>query len=242
MKKEVVLIIITIIFISLTISSILFFNINILKSQLNQSKNMLKNTQAEMDRLQTEKERATKDNEKLKANALSFVELNSKLQKEKDTAQKSQEEMKKIIKAREAVLKVVKSRFGELVKKIKGDKTKLSLQDKLNEEMNSLKKEMISLDSTLKKERALYHYNLGVAYSQAKFYDEAIDEYEKSLGYSSTNSDAHYNLGLLYENIKKDPEKAIEHYRKYLEIKPDAGDKEEVGGWIKKLQASIRAK
>jgi len=201
---------------------------------------MLKNSQEETERLQAEKERVSKDNDKLKANALSFVELNTKLQEEKDKAQKSQQELEKIIKTREDLLKTVKSRFRELVKKVEGDKNKLSLQGKLNEEMDFLKKKIISLDSTLKKERALYHYNLGVAYSQAKFYDEAIDEYEKSLKFGLSNAEAHYNLGLLYENIKKDSEKAIAHYRNYLKIKPDPEDKEEVESGIKKLEAIIR--
>ena len=48
------------------------------------------------------------------------------------------------------------------------------------------------------------------------------------------NPDAHYNLGLLYENHQKDPIKACLHYRKYLELKPQAEDKEEVENWIKR--------
>jgi tetratricopeptide (TPR) repeat protein len=43
------------------------------------------------------------------------------------------------------------------------------------------------MENKLKQERVLYHYNLGVAYSQAKFYDEAIDEYEKSLKFNANN-------------------------------------------------------
>jgi len=241
MKKVILLITISISIGLVIISFMLLSNINGLKSQLSQSKSTLKNSQEETERLQTEKERVAKDNDKLKANALSFVELNTKLQEETDKAQKSQQELEKVIKAREALLKTVKSRFRELEKKVEGDKTKLSLQDKLNEEMDSLKQKIISLDGTLKEERALYHYNLGVAYSQAKFYDEAIEEYEKSLKFSFSNADAHYNLGLLYENIKNDPEKALEHYHKYLEIKPQAVDKEEVESGIKKLEAIIRA-
>jgi tetratricopeptide (TPR) repeat protein len=50
------------------------------------------------------------------------------------------------------------------------------------------------------------------------------------------NADAHYNLGLLYKDVKQDPDKAIMHLSKYLELKPDAEDKEEVQGWIEKLK------
>jgi hypothetical protein len=40
----------------------------------------------------------------------------------------------------------------------------------------------------------------------------------------------------LYENPIGDTEKALEHYRKYLELKPNAEDSAEVEVWIKRLQ------
>jgi len=77
-----------------------------------------------------------------------------------------------------------------------------------------------------------------VAYSQAKLYEEAIFEYEESLKLNANNPEAHYNLGLLYENCIGETEKALEHYRKYLELKPNAEDSAEVEAWIKRLQGS----
>jgi len=50
------------------------------------------------------------------------------------------------------------------------------------------------------------------------------------------NPEAHYNLGLLYVNFKEYPERAIKHYRRYLELSPDSLDREEVIEWIKILE------
>ncbi|MFH1318611.1 MAG: hypothetical protein ABIH71_06320, partial [Candidatus Omnitrophota bacterium] len=64
----------------------------------------------------------------------------------------------------------------------------------------------------------------------------AVNAYEKSLSFESENAEAQYNLGLLYENFNLEPEKAILHYEKYLELKPDAVDKDEVLKWINRLK------
>jgi len=214
---------------------------NTLNSQLKQSSNLLQRVQAEIEELKAEKDKVTKEKEKLQADTLSYLALNTRLEEEKNKSQNNFEESKKMIMVREKELKGIKEKINDFEKQIAEKKAELSRKEGLVKEKEKLKRKMILVGNILKKERSLYHYNLGVAYSQAKLYDEAIEEYEKSLKYGSLNADAHYNLGLLYENIKKVPERAIEHYRKYLEIKPDAADKEEVVGWIKKLEAFIRA-
>lgn len=51
-------------------------------------------------------------------------------------------------------------------------------------------------------------------------YDEAINELNKVLEINPGNSEAYYNLGLIYEN-KNQYEKAREMYEKALSIDPD---------------------
>lgn len=209
---------------------------NTLNSQLKLSKNLLQRIQGEMEQLKEEKDKVTKEKEKLQADTVSYLAVNTRLEEEKNKSQKNFEESKRIIKAKEDELKVIKKKINDFEKQIEEKKAELSRQGELAKEKQELKRKIILLDNTLKKERALYHYNLGVAYSQAKFYDEAVGEYEESLKYNPSNPDAYYNLGLLYENIKKDTQSALEYYQKYLELKPDAKDKGEVTGWIKKLK------
>lgn len=211
-----------------------YVNISNLKTQLTQAKNRLNKIQAETAQLQTDKEDIAKDNKKLKAEISSYVASNEQLQGKQDELQQTKEEMDKTIKAKEDELKILKQKlekFKKENKELQTQQTKFFLRER-----DKLKNKVSSLDATLKEERALYHYNLGVAYSQIKFYAEAINEYEKSLMFNSNNPDAHYNLGILYGNFQGNPAKAKEHYRQYLELKPNAEDKAEVESWIKRIQ------
>lgn len=235
MKKTVL--IITVLFgagLLLTITLFSFFSANRLKSQLGQAQNMIQKTQEEMARLEQDKEKIDQDNEKLQQDAVSYVALNSKLQDEREKLQKDLEEAEKTIETREAVLERQRIKLQELERKIAKDKT--GQRGEAFKTREELQNKIASLEDTLNKERALYHYNLAVAYSQAGLYDQAIESYEKSLFSDSRNADAHYNLGLLYHNINQDRARAVEHYRRYLELKPDAEDKEEVLGWIENLE------
>ena len=109
----------------------------------------------------------------------------------------------------------------------KGKKRKLE-QEKLIEEAAALNSKLDSLESTLTQERGLYHYNLGVAYVRAQLYEEALAAYQKSLKFRPNNPEAHYNLGLLYGEVKQDPAIAAFYYRKYLELNPEAEDHEDI--------------
>jgi hypothetical protein len=38
----------------------------------------------------------------------------------------------------------------------------------------------------------------------------------------------------LYSDVKNDTKKAVEQYKEYLKLRPDAEDRDEVQGWIDK--------
>lgn len=237
MKKKFLILIIFISLILLLLVSLVFVTTYNLKIQLTQAKDRLKKIQAEMVQLQADKENMAEDNKKLKAEIISYVASNRQFQDKQDKLQQTIEEMAKTIKVKEGELKILKQGIEKLEEFKKKNKDAQTQQNKFFlRERDSLSKKVSSLEATLKKERALYHYNLGVAYSQMKFYAEAIKEYEKSLMFNSHNADAHYNLGFLYTNFQPKPVKAKEHYRKYLELKPNAEDRAEVENWIKIIQ------
>lgn len=234
--KQKILIIILLIFIAglLAISIISFGKTKTLGSQLDNTKQLLRRTDEEVKRVQAEKEKMAKDNEKLQADAASYMEINNGLQKEKEELDNKLIKAGKMIKAKEEGLKKANLKLEEVEKKIAKEQT--GTQENLVKEKKELEEKMRSLEETLQKERALFHYNLAVNYARSGLYDEAVEAYEKSLTYDPKNADAHYNLGLLYGNFKTDGQKAILHYRKYLELKPNADDREEVLGLIEKLK------
>jgi tetratricopeptide (TPR) repeat protein len=190
--------------------------------------------QEELARIEADKEKIAKEKEKLMVDRMFYAERNTDLQKDKEDLEKKFKEAKKIIGNKEADMLSITKKLEDLEQKT--TKGNINQQKIFLKERKELKEKARSLEATLQKERALYHYNLGVSYTQLKRYDEATEAYEKSLELDVNNADAHYNLGLLYKDVKQDPDKAIMHLSKYLELKPDAEDKEEVQGWIEKLK------
>lgn len=224
--------VILIIFIGLIIASTSFFyEKKAINSQLSQAKQLITKIQSELTNLQADKDKTLEENEKLQADAVSYLAINTKLQEEKDKLQKILDETQQVINTKEGSAQRAKLELGRLEKKITKEKEKQYKE--LVKQKEDLQKKIAMLESSIQKERTLYNYNLGVAYVQAGLYDDAIEAYEKSLKFDNNNPDAQYNLGLIYKNFKDDPEIARQHFLKYLELKPDAQDKDEVEGWIK---------
>ncbi|MCX5665631.1 MAG: tetratricopeptide repeat protein [Candidatus Omnitrophica bacterium] len=85
----------------------------------------------------------------------------------------------------------------------------------------------ISVQESAAEKGALYE-ELGTAYTKAGLYDQAIEAYKNSLVCDPNNADIHYYLGLLYQKSNKDVEKAVFHFKRYLYLKPDAKNREDV--------------
>lgn len=236
MKNKIVLIAVgAAALISLVLSGIfIILHINKLKSQLVQSNAMCQKVVSELERAEKEKDKMSAANEKLQADAVSYLAINSKLTEDKEGLAKNIKYAQETIEKKESSLQRMQKTLSEMENKAASYKT--YSDQKLMKDKKTLEKKMYAVQKTLKKERALYHYNLGVAYSQAKLYDEALDAYEKSVGFNPDNADAQYNLALLYETVQADPVKAVAHYRRYLELKPDSEDRDEVEGRINRLK------
>lgn len=109
------------------------------------------------------------------------------------------------------------------------------LLEKLNKENAALKKENDNLEQCIRaleeisrKEKASLNQELGAAYTKAKLFPLAIDAYLKSLSLNPDNAELHYNLGLLYQHSEENTKKSLYHFKKYLELKPNAKNKKEV--------------
>ena len=234
-KRTLIIGIVVIAFVVLSAASVnLYMKKNSLDTELTQSQQIIQKIQSEMDRLESDNNKSLAQNEKLQQDALSFVNSNSKLQQEKAETDKMLEAAKTLLKRKEVELNQEKQKLVDLNAKISS--RQVNADSGLAKEKRDLEVHLSMLEATLKKERALFHYNLAVAYTKSKLYDDAIESYEKSLSINPNNADAHYNLGLLYSDVKNNSEKAAKHYKKYLELKPNAEDRDEVQDWIDKLR------
>jgi len=86
------------------------------------------------------------------------------------------------------------------------------------------------------RENASMHYNLGTIFLQNKMFREAIKEYERVLELRPNDPDTHYNLGILYDDYRKDREKALYHFQQYLAVNPKSPDARKVERYILSLE------
>lgn len=212
---------------------LLFLERKELNRNLSQAKEMSQRFQEEMQRGQKEKEQLLKEKERIQADSISCLGASTKLQMEMDKLASNLLEAGKKITEDEIELKRLKSEHEKPGRKTPVKELPCE-QAKLRKEKEILQNKVDALTLTLKQERAKCHYNLGVLYTQSNLYDDAIREFLESLSFDTDNPDAHYNLGFLYNNIKEDKLKAEVHFKKYLKLKPDAADKEEVESWVGK--------
>lgn len=106
-------------------------------------------------------------------------------------------------------------------------------------QIRELKIKIENLEEEVKDKEATLHYNLAVNFTYSQNIDNAIIEYEKAVGINPNHAKSHYNLGILYEEYKKDFAQATYHYRKYLSLKSEAEDAREVRRWILELEARL---
>lgn len=76
---------------------------------------------------------------------------------------------------------------------------------------------------------------LGAAYQASRQYTMAVEAYRKALVQAADQTEAHYHLGILFESQLQEPQKAIEHYRSYLQL---GGMDKRVQRWLRNLEGA----
>ena len=89
----------------------------------------------------------------------------------------------------------------------------------------------------LLKDMADTHYNLGLLFAKKEDFVRATKEFQKVIELRPDDADAHYNLGLIYAEHLPDRDRAMENFKRYLQINPRASD----ASWVKSYIASWKA-
>ncbi len=79
-------------------------------------------------------------------------------------------------------------------------------------------------------------FNLGVLYLKINSYWEAAQAFGRTEELNPKDAEALYNLGVLYEIFLNEPSTAVRYYRRYLELSPDAPDRQMIKAWISNLE------
>lgn len=89
---------------------------------------------------------------------------------------------------------------------------------------------------SLSPEDPRYYNNLGEIYRRERDFKRAEIYFKKALSLYPDYALAHYNLGILFDQELDKPELAVYHYKKYLELRPAASDREKVMKWIREAE------
>jgi len=176
-----------------------------------------------------------------------LVEINS-LTADRDKIEEETAKLKKQISSEQDISKGTNEDLDKVNKElahVRKERTEIAskLETGFKKQKQMFETKILTLDAQLAKakkrledEAERYHYNLGVVYTRAKDYENAVEEFKRALAYNPNNARAHYNLGILYDDYFKDKKQARYHYRTFLELQPESDDAESVREWLADLE------
>ncbi|MFH1691522.1 MAG: tetratricopeptide repeat protein [Candidatus Omnitrophota bacterium] len=230
-----------------TTTSLVLYSGELNKSKLLRSETLKTSEDAQKEienvrqELKEERRKSSEDKKKLldQINA-NMQEKEAALQDKKKFAQYFYDERKISLVASEDV-DVLRDELATLKKDSRREI--ILMQEGFKKKKQDYDTKILSLESQLDKARKRlnteadrYHYNLGVLYVQNKEYDLAIAEFKNALGYNEKNAQAHYNLGIIYDDYFRDVGNAKYHYRRFLELDPTSDDAESVREWLSVIE------
>ena len=86
---------------------------------------------------------------------------------------------------------------------------------------------------------AVAHNHLGILQRRQGRFEDALLEYQRAIEIDSKYARAHLNLGILFDLYLQDLEKALQQYRKYLDLTSE--ENAQVAGWIVDIERRLKS-
>jgi len=141
-------------------------------------------------------------------------------------------ELKTTVAEREAVIRVRAKEIDTLESALEKEKRRANLAVKAFEKIEENRSDVELAEG----EKRDHHYNMAIVYAKEGKYREAEAEYRAALDIDPADADIHYNLGILYDDDLKQPDRAAIHYDRYLKLRPDAPDVDAVNEWLMRIR------
>ena len=86
---------------------------------------------------------------------------------------------------------------------------------------------------------AVAHNHLGILQRRQGRFDDALLEYQRAIEIDSKYARAYLNLGILFDLYLQDLEKALQQYRRYLDLTSE--ENAQVAGWIVDIERRLKS-
>jgi tetratricopeptide (TPR) repeat protein len=151
-----------------------------------------------------------------------WMDESAQLRKQMASVKDQIEDERKRAKVVEQRMEQVSRKLADAEERLRQEQLDLIPREQLLAENKRLREDVDALERKAARDRARFYYNMGVLYSDAGKYDDALSAYEQSLALDAGNPDAHYNTAVLYEVVRHDAEMALLHYTKYASLQPES--------------------
>ena len=149
-----------------------------------------------------------------------WMDESSKLRRQMAGLSDRLEDERKRAKVVEQRMEQVSRKLADAEERLRQEQLDLIPREQLLADNRRLREEIDALERQARQDRARFYYNMGVLYTEAGKYEEALSAYEQSLALDAGNPDAHYNTAVLYEVVRHDAEMALLHYTRYAALQP----------------------
>ena len=173
--------------------------------------------------------------DELKSKEKIFLSQKAELERMIDTANRDRESVQSKSVQRESRIYSLEMELADLTQKYE---EALEENRSLRQRFETVNGQMLNIAREKDKavqETADMHYNLGVFYVDQKNFERARVEFEKATEWRPSDALSHYNLGLIYSEHIRDEEKAITSFQRYLDLQPEAKDRNHVEAMLKTL-------
>ena len=205
-------------------------------------------------KLLVEKERILEENKPFKNKNVSLQkELESTQYLKNSLAEQNQKLKSKLVDSEQkyAAIDQKLNNYSEELEKIISEKLELysiyeqekAEKDQLAQEISELEnkigalnKELGGIDTKYVEHEAKRIYDMAFIYAKAGMIDETIKSFKRYMNLNGETADMHYNLAVIYDDVKLDKTNASKHYKRYLELNPNAIDFFEITMRLESLQ------
>ncbi len=88
---------------------------------------------------------------------------------------------------------------------------------------------------------ALYH-TIGISYNMLGMNEEALKAFQMAVELDPNHAESHFDLARVYIEYLDDSESAVPHFRRYVQLRPEAEDAERIRGWLMKAEKELKVK